>query len=524
MEDKNINISKESKFAKYRGKLKDLYNTDRDVYNRLGSNSDKTLQALTRLKKNSAQDLYNEAISNPSSAAAISTAAYYMSNTYASIIDYYKSFFYIRYTVVPRKLITKIEETARTGQAEEEYGKIYYRMIDSVEGINLETTLPSIAEEALVKGAAAIVTEKHKTSDTIVTYFLPEGYFKSIGKTQFGTNIIAFDFKYFDDLKSAASGGSSGTVEDSNFDTILASMPKILQQGYTHYLQDKNAYRWQALDPKVATLFNFNALNIPPRLGAFPASVDYNSYKAIKLDSTAQQLDKILTHQIPTNSDGDLIMDIDEALDVAKNMRASLKEVPEVKLVTTFGKTDLHDLTTNASKEIDVLNSAYNNIYSSAGVDYHVFVSDKDLEVSLKRDKALMWNFYEKVMLFYNVTFNELINFNPYQAKINLLPICVQMEDDDVKAYIEYAGSGIGRLQAVIATGIKQSDLESSYKLEEFLDFDKILKPLQSMYTSSYKALNQKTEEKEDTEEDKDEVPKQTTKKETDDKAVEEDE
>lgn len=265
-------------------------------------------------------------------------------------------------------------------------------------------------------------------------------------------------------------------------------------------------------------------MNIPPRLGAFPASVDYNSYKAIKLDSTAQQLDKILTHQIPTNSDGDLIMDIDEALDVAKNMRASLKEVPEVKLVTTFGKTDLHDLTTNASKEIDVLNSAYNNIYSSAGVDYHVFVSDKDLEVSLKRDKALMWNFYEKVMLFYNVTFNELINFNPYQAKINLLPICVQMEDDDVKAYIEYAGSGIGRLQAVIATGIKQSDLESSYKLEEFLDFDKILKPLQSMYTSSYKALNQKTEEKEDTEEDKDEVPKQTTKKETDDKAVEEDE
>lgn len=98
------------------------------------------------------------------------------------------------------------------------------------------------------------------------------------------------------------------------------------------------------------------------------------------------------------------------------------------------------------------------------------------------------------------------------------------MEDHDVQAYIDYAGSGIGRLQAVIAAGIKQSDLESSYKLEEFLDFDKILKPLQSMYTSSYKALNQKTEEKEDTKEDENEVPKQTTKKEKDDEAVEEDE
>ena len=98
-------------------------------------------------------------------------------------------------------------------------------------------------------------------------------------------------------------------------------------------------------------------------------------------------------------------------------------------------------------------------------------------------------------MLFYNVSFNHLINFNPYQAKINLLPISVQLEQEDVQQYIGYAGSGIGRLQAVIATGIKQSDLHAAYKVEEFLDFDKILKPLQSMYTSSYKANQQKAED-----------------------------
>lgn len=491
MEEKNTNISN---FAKYRGKLKELYSNEKDLYNRLGKTK-VGLPGLTKIKTKDAQELFNEAIANPDSAADISTAAYYMSNAYASIIDYYKNFFYIRYTITPRLLTREFEKQTETGQLAEEYGKIYYRMMDSVEGLNLETVLPSIAEETLIKGKCGIVTEKHKISDTVVTFFLPIGYFKTVGKTQFGTNIIAFDFKYFKDLRTST-GKNANTVEGTTFESILMSMPKILQEGYAKYLEDENEYRWQVLDPKVATVFTFNTLGIPAKLGAFPASVDFNSYKAIKLEKAAQELDHVLTHQIPTNSDGDLIMDVDEALDVARNMKETLREVPEVKVVTTFGPTEMHDLSTNQSEQMDALNIAYNNIYSSAGVDYHVFVSDRDLEASIKRDKEFMWGFYQEVMLFYNVSFNHLINFNPYQAKINLLPISVQLEQEDVQQYIGYAGSGIGRLQAVIATGIKQSDLHAAYKVEEFLDFDKILKPLQSMYTSSYKANQQKAEDK----------------------------
>ena len=99
------------------------------------------------------------------------------------------------------------------------------------------------------------------------------------------------------------------------------------------------------------------------------------------------------------------------------------------------------------------------------------------------------------------MTFNNLINFKPYQCQINLLPISVQCESDDVHRYIEYAGAGIGRLQAAVATGMKQRNLYANYELEEFLDLDNILKPLQSMYTSSYR-VNQKNQDSK--EEDKD--------------------
>ena len=500
MEKENTNITKDeaqqvSSFAKYRGKLKELYSTDREVRNRLGVSS--PLAGLSKVKTKDAQDLYSEAVADPSKAADISLAAYYMSNAYESIINYYKTFFYIRYTVVPRLLSESIhaDTETETGQFEEEYGKIYYRMMNAVEGINLETTLPAIAEEALIKGKCSIITEKHKSTDTIVTYFLPHNYYKSVGKSEFGTNIVAFDFKYFDELESASRSVNPNGIYGTDFDVLLEQMPKILQEGYQKYKRDKNL-RWQVLEPRYCTEFNFNELTIPPRLGAFPASVDYNSYKEIKLDNAAQTLDHILTHQIPTNSDGDLIMDVDEALDVTRNMCNALKEIPNVKVITTFGKTDIHDLQANVNEQSEILNTAYNNIYNSAGVDYHVFVSDKDLEVSLNRDKAFMWDFYKKVMLFYNITINDLLNFKPYQCKINLLPICVQMEDEDAQRYIEFAGAGIGRLNAVVASGIKQIDLEDAYNVEKFLNFDKILKPLQSMYTSSYKAnLDEKAAE-----------------------------
>ena len=134
MEKENTNITKDeaqqvSSFAKYRGKLKELYSTDREVRNRLGVSS--PLAGLSKVKTKDAQDLYSEAVADPSKAADISLAAYYMSNAYESIINYYKTFFYIRYTVVPRLLSESIhaDTETETGQFEEEYGKIYFSSI-----------------------------------------------------------------------------------------------------------------------------------------------------------------------------------------------------------------------------------------------------------------------------------------------------------------------------------------------------------------------------------------------------------
>lgn len=498
MKEQDTLTSKNTQFSKYRGKLKDLYDDGRSLLNRAGVDS--RLNRLNDIYTKDSQTVFKDILKNPDTAAEVSEAAYYASNPYASIIDYYKSFFYIRYTVVPN-LLNQVKEktnliediTNETGQNKDEYAKIYNRMTSCVEGLNLEVLFPSILEEALIKGRCGVVTEKFTSSEAILTTFLPSGYFKPIGKTQFGTKIIAFDYDYIDELKNTLMGASMDKVSDTDFESVFNSLPKILREGYELYLTDKNKYRWQTLDPKVATAFDFNELGIPPKLGAYPASSDYTNYKDIQLSKNVQSLDHILTHQIPTNNEGELILDVDEALAVAKEMKKSVSSIPNLKILTTFGKTDVHDLSSDKDEEITVLDGAYNAIYSSAGVDYHIFINGKTMEVSIRRDKAFIWNFLTQVNLFYNVTINNLINFKPYQCKINLLPISVQLEEKDIKQYLTNAGSGIGKLQAIVATGIKQVDLRSNYEVEQYLQLDEILKPLQSMYTSSYKAVENST-------------------------------
>ena len=54
-----------------------------------------------------------------------------------------------------------------------------------------------------------------------------------------------------------------------------------------------------------------------------------------------------------------------------------------------------------------------------------------------------------------------------------------------MEIYHQNATLGIGVLDSVIATGIKQVDLESTIDLEQFLDLRNRLQPLQSAHTQS---------------------------------------
>ena len=94
---------------------------------------------------------------------------------------------------------------------------------------------------------------------------------------------------------------------------------------------------------------------------------------------------------------------------------------------------------------------------------------------------------------------NNLYNFKPYQAKIQLLPITIYNYNDQMESYRQNAEYGIGILDAIVASGIKQSEIQDVLELEEYLELNTKLKPLQSSHTtSSSDILKEQEQEKQD--------------------------
>ena len=144
----------------------------------------------------------------------------------------------------------------------------------------------------------------------------------------------------------------------------------------------------------------------------------------------------------------------------------------------------LQEETTVQNKALD---QSYDAIFRSAGLNANIFTgsSDMSLKQNNRTDKAYIWKFVVQMNNFINLVLNQLYNFKPFQAEVNILPITVVEEDDSVRLYRESATVGIGKLEAVVATGVKQRSLQDRAKLEQMINLDSMLKPLQSSHTMS---------------------------------------
>lgn len=101
-------------------------------------------------------------------------------------------------------------------------------------------------------------------------------------------------------------------------------------------------------------------------------------------------------------------------------------------------------------------------------------------------------------MNFYNLAINNVFNFQNYQASIRILPISPYNEKEKMELYNKNATLGIGVLDNIVASGIKQVDLQPTLELEQFLDLRNRLIPLQSSHTQSSSTTSEKTKPAED--------------------------
>lgn len=454
----------DSNFKLNKAKIKQMYKDDTSVRR----NVNKELSASSSVQKLTDAGLASSffSLSNLSTQRSYSQQAYSYYPIYSNYINYLSNMYCWRYTYIPRKVKDKINTN---------YAEIYNLMGEVVEGVSIETTFPMLLVKLFMDGAVFVTTTKNTSSKTLSTLTLPAKYCRPTAVTQFGNVVFQFDFSYFDDL-----GLTKEQLEE-----IFNFYPPEFREKYNIYLQDKTNLRWQVLDPKNSSAFLENDYGFPTKLHMLFSLIRYNKYLDYELERSEQQLDKIITHKMPTWEDK-LVVGIEEMTELHQSMAKVISKNSHVKLLTSFGDLKVESIGQDQTKENKTLNNAYNSIYDEAGTNHSLFNADnKEAQLyALLRDKSVVWKYVQQLCSFYNIAINNSYNFKGYQCEINILPITVYDEADMLEIYRQSATLGIGKLEYIVASGTKQINLQSKFELEDYLKLEQ-LKPLSTSYTQN---------------------------------------
>lgn len=441
---------------------------------------------------------------------------------YSDIINFYKTMFHYRYTVTPVRM-----DLSQKPVVIKELQDITYEMLELVESASLEAILPNIIEKGLYDGFVGLYLDKQGKG--VATYLLPSDYCSPFLATSYGTTTVVFDLSYFDTLfqtlngsndvslegKLKAKGSQSGAeATKAQQVAILSLFPKEITTAYKNYKgldnnlnpigrtsnQEKSPQFIQ-LDQKKAALIPFSPSMAPPKIKALAAEERYEDVAEISARKDGAGLEKIFTHQLPLNEDGELAISIPEAEAVQRAMQNLLGGEADIKVITTLGETALLEVQKGLDERNTVVKDAFDSQYIVSGINPEMFRANTDyaLSVSIARNSAFIWDILQKIMTFYNLSINQQFKFGNYSCSINLLPINVYNESEQIAAYRSSAAYGIGKLEAVVATGQKQISLYDKLELEAAMELDSRLTPLQSSHTQSSKDVSVETATREDT-------------------------
>ena len=431
------------------------------------------------------RNLIERSFSNPDPLIKLSQKLYASNPIYANIIDYLCNIFSWRYKVTPHKIYNKSKAQARKDLKEEDFMQYYHLMLETVDGLSIETKFPALLRNLFVNGAVYFTTSVNEETLTVDTLLLPNKYCRKIGESQFGASLIQFDFSYFDDI-----GLSSDQLKE-----YFKSFPKDFKKCYDRYKKDIKNNRWQDLDPHFSTGLMQNDYGIPTYIYLLGGILDYEQYQDNELERNENALKYIVVQTMPHYEDK-LIFEMDEVRALHQSMKKVIDKGEKARLLTTFGDVKVEKIAENDTVENQVLSKAFKAIFNNAGFNSGIFTSDSvtALKYSLIRDRSNVWKYVQSLASFYSIAINNWFEFKTYQADIDILPISPYTYEDDIKIYRENATLGVAKLDYLIASGIKQKNIEDVLDLEEKLHLDRI-QPLQSSYTQT--AEDRKSEEKE---------------------------
>lgn len=405
---------------------------------------------------------------NPDEMEALSEYYYQTNGIYSRTCNYFAQMYRYDWYTVP-----------------ETYGKVntdkvvqdWKKLLTALDNSYIKKSCMDIASEVIRKGAYYCYISRGK-DNRILLQSLPKKYCRCRYSSN-GVPVIDFNMKYFDD----AFNDPAYRVK------VIKMFSPDFQRGYVMYKEGRlkgewngDTAGWYPLEPGTAWKFNFDNNDRPLFLNAILALEDLEQAQALDRKKQLQKLLKIIIQKLPTDKNGDLLFDIDEALDLHQNAVEMLSNAIGVDVLTTFA--DIKDISVSDERNTTATDELERNeraVYNAFGVAQGLFNAEGNISLanSVLNDEGYMRTFLLQLSMFYDWCVQSMsTNPKKYNFRLYMLETTQYNYKELSKMYKEQMQTGHAKMLPQIALGHSQSFiLNSCYFENEILKLYEIMIP-----------------------------------------------
>ena len=353
--------------------------------------------------------------------------------------------------------------------------KKYHSAVSFVDKANLPKLFTHIAIKVLRDGCYYGVIQE-VTDKSISILDLPIFYCRSRFKDKEGNDIIEFNVTYFD------------TIHDGEYrKKALAAYPANVVNWYRRWKARKTKSPWCYISTSVGICMSLIDER-PVFLNIIAAELEYEDAKDINKERDLEEIRKILVQHIPHLTDGGLLFEPEEAVEMHKGAVDMMKKNENLSVLTTYADVDAIVSKTANDNSLNSVDKALTNIYAEAGSSSQLFGTDSNLSLgtSITNDMALMMVLARKMARFITSIINDKYGNTNITFTYKILPVSFYNQKEYVEEALKLANSGYSFLLPALAMDLSQRELSNVKDLEnDVLKLKEKLLPLSTSYTET---------------------------------------
>jgi hypothetical protein len=303
---------------------------------------------------------------------------------------------------------------------------------------------------------------------------LPFHYCRTRFKGFSGLDIVEFNVQYF-----------STIADKETRNKALKIYPKEVRRAYNSYTSGKNTQYWCALDEGTGIYFHIEEAR-PFFLNTIKAINNFEDYRDLEFKREENDIHKILVQRIGTKTDGEFLMEPEEAEELHRGACTMLRNNDNLDVLTTFAEVKVESLSDSRQTLNSNLSTFKNLIYSESGASSNIFDAEGNisLEQSLNNDLSLVMNLSEQFSRLFTYILNNTIGSNNVTYSFVILPLTFYNTKEYVDQTYKLATAGYSFLIPAIACGISQRQIVDLKVLEnDVLNLKDSFIPLSTSYT-----------------------------------------